>query len=134
MQVTLEIVHNDILPSDEQNTTETAKTFKVNCDKRNITGMDNFTVQVLNASQVSVLPCHAPQDFNLCFIQMNKSYLNMPANKCRGFNTTQPTLLWLSVHNVNTTHYKQYLILSQPWQQAKLTCSHSYPCRCNGKD
>uniref|UniRef100_A0A3Q3WQY5 Thioredoxin domain-containing protein n=1 Tax=Mola mola TaxID=94237 RepID=A0A3Q3WQY5_MOLML len=45
------LVNADILPSEEQNTTETAKTYKVNCDKRNITEMDNFTVQVLNASQ-----------------------------------------------------------------------------------
>lgn len=39
-------------PAEEQNATETAKTYKVNCDKRNTTGMENFTVQVLNASQV----------------------------------------------------------------------------------
>uniref|UniRef100_UPI0037E74C8C thioredoxin domain-containing protein 15 n=1 Tax=Semicossyphus pulcher TaxID=241346 RepID=UPI0037E74C8C len=50
-QVTLDIVHAEITPTEEQNTTETAKTYKVNCDKRNITGMDNFTLQVLNASQ-----------------------------------------------------------------------------------
>lgn len=50
-QVTLDMVHADISSAEEQNTTETAKTYKVNCDKRNITGMDNFTVQVLNASQ-----------------------------------------------------------------------------------
>ncbi|KAB5549379.1 hypothetical protein PHYPO_G00066630 [Pangasianodon hypophthalmus] len=36
---------------DEQNSTETAKTYKVSCDKRSITGLDTFTVQVLNASQ-----------------------------------------------------------------------------------
>lgn len=56
LQVTLEIVHADISPVEEQNATETAKTYKVNCDKRNITGMDSFTVQVLNASQVFMLP------------------------------------------------------------------------------
>ncbi|XP_038563741.1 thioredoxin domain-containing protein 15 [Micropterus salmoides] len=50
-QVTLEIVHADNTPTEEQNVTETAKTYKVNCDRRNITGMDTFTVQVLNASQ-----------------------------------------------------------------------------------
>ncbi|XP_068600970.1 thioredoxin domain-containing protein 15 [Brachionichthys hirsutus] len=49
-QVTLDLVRADIAAAEEQNATET-KTFKVNCDKRNITGMDNFTVQVLNASQ-----------------------------------------------------------------------------------
>uniref|UniRef100_A0A8B9KI54 Thioredoxin domain containing 15 n=1 Tax=Astyanax mexicanus TaxID=7994 RepID=A0A8B9KI54_ASTMX len=36
---------------DEQNSTETAKTYKVSCDKRSITGLESFTVQVLNASQ-----------------------------------------------------------------------------------
>ncbi|KAM9333634.1 thioredoxin domain-containing protein 15 [Pholidichthys leucotaenia] len=46
-QVTLDIVR----VVGEQNTTEAAKTYKVNCDKRNITGMSSFTVQVLNASQ-----------------------------------------------------------------------------------
>ncbi|XP_008330662.1 thioredoxin domain-containing protein 15 [Cynoglossus semilaevis] len=47
-QVTLDIVH---AATEEQNTTEIAKTYKVNCDKRNITGMDTFTVLVLNTSQ-----------------------------------------------------------------------------------
>ncbi|XP_010869348.1 thioredoxin domain-containing protein 15 [Esox lucius] len=49
--VTLEMVHVDTMTNEEQNSTETTKTYKVNCDKRNITGMNNFTVQVLNASQ-----------------------------------------------------------------------------------
>ncbi|XP_037604808.1 thioredoxin domain-containing protein 15 [Sebastes umbrosus] len=50
-QLILDIVRADITPTEEQNTTETAKTYKVNCDKRNITEVDSFTVQVLNASQ-----------------------------------------------------------------------------------
>ncbi|XP_008295390.1 thioredoxin domain-containing protein 15 [Stegastes partitus] len=50
-QVTLDIVRPDVTAAEEQNTTEAAKTYKVNCDKRNVTGMDSFTVQVLNASQ-----------------------------------------------------------------------------------
>lgn len=49
--LTLEMVHTESLAG-EENATETAKTYKVNCDKRNITGMDSFSVQVLNASQV----------------------------------------------------------------------------------
>ena len=59
LQVTLDMVHADVTATEEQNSTETAKTYKVNCDKRNITGMDNFTVQVLNASQVFMLPSEA---------------------------------------------------------------------------
>ncbi|XP_034539725.1 thioredoxin domain-containing protein 15 [Notolabrus celidotus] len=50
-QLTLEMVHAEVTQTEEQNTTEAAKTYKVNCDKRNTTGMDMFTVQVLNASQ-----------------------------------------------------------------------------------
>ncbi|XP_058613616.1 thioredoxin domain-containing protein 15 isoform X1 [Onychostoma macrolepis] len=33
------------------NLTETAKTYKVSCDKRNISGTERFSVQILNASQ-----------------------------------------------------------------------------------
>jgi hypothetical protein len=51
-KVTLDMVHVDAMVTEEQNTTETTKTHKVNCDRRNITGMEDFTVQVLNASQV----------------------------------------------------------------------------------
>ncbi|XP_047462979.1 thioredoxin domain-containing protein 15 isoform X2 [Mugil cephalus] len=50
-QITLDIVRAEVTATEEQNTTETAKTYKVNCDKRNITGINDFTVQVLNASQ-----------------------------------------------------------------------------------
>ncbi|XP_026228961.1 thioredoxin domain-containing protein 15 [Anabas testudineus] len=50
-QVTLDIVRAEVTATEEHNTTESAKMYKVNCDKRNITAMDNFTVQVLNASQ-----------------------------------------------------------------------------------
>lgn len=49
------MVHSNITPSEEHNVTEAAKTYKVNCDKRNMTGLQTFTVQVLNASQVSMM-------------------------------------------------------------------------------
>nr|XP_055037024.1 thioredoxin domain-containing protein 15 [Misgurnus anguillicaudatus] len=45
------VIHTDTMEMKDQNLTETSKPFKVNCDKRNITGMENFTVQVLNATQ-----------------------------------------------------------------------------------
>ncbi|KAL0161880.1 hypothetical protein M9458_041276, partial [Cirrhinus mrigala] len=47
------VIHTDTDTGEtkNQNLTETAKTYKVNCDKRNITGIEPFTVQVLNASQ-----------------------------------------------------------------------------------
>ncbi|XP_073681022.1 thioredoxin domain-containing protein 15 [Garra rufa] len=45
------VIHTDTGETKNQNFSETAKTYKVNCDKRNITGIELFTVQVLNASQ-----------------------------------------------------------------------------------
>lgn len=37
--------------TDESNSTDSNKPLKVNCVERNITGMENFSVQILNASQ-----------------------------------------------------------------------------------
>lgn len=37
---------------EESNATGTAKSPKVNCEERNITGLDHFIVQILNSSQV----------------------------------------------------------------------------------
>ncbi|KAI2650923.1 thioredoxin domain-containing 15 [Labeo rohita] len=45
------VIHTDTGETKNQNFTETAKTYKVNCDKRNISAVELFTVQVLNASQ-----------------------------------------------------------------------------------
>lgn len=50
--MTIDIVNAELSSSEEQNATESAKTYKVNCDKRNITEIDNIAVQVLNSSQV----------------------------------------------------------------------------------
>ncbi|XP_077330093.1 thioredoxin domain-containing protein 15-like isoform X2 [Lithobates pipiens] len=40
------------IKTEESNSTDGNKPLKVNCVERNITGMDNFTLQVLNVSQV----------------------------------------------------------------------------------
>lgn len=45
------VLHSD---AQSQNSTEPAKTYKVSCDRRNITGIERFTVLLLNASQVPV--------------------------------------------------------------------------------
>lgn len=52
MEEVVEMKQESPTGGDEQNSTETAKTYKVSCDKRSITGLDTFTVQILNASQV----------------------------------------------------------------------------------
>lgn len=50
-EVEIEMKQESPAGGEEQNSTETAKTYKVSCDKRSITGLDTFTVQVLNSSQ-----------------------------------------------------------------------------------
>lgn len=71
-QVTLDIVHADTVSAEEQNSTETAKTYKVNCDKRNITGAEDFAVQVLNVSQVSRFPGMSPYFLIQSLIQISE--------------------------------------------------------------
>ncbi|XP_030067436.1 thioredoxin domain-containing protein 15 [Microcaecilia unicolor] len=54
-----EKVQDSVLPEgthaesspEESNTTENTKSPKVNCEERNLTGIENFTLQVLNVSQ-----------------------------------------------------------------------------------
>ncbi|MBN3302570.1 TXD15 protein, partial [Amia calva] len=49
--VTLTMVYTDSMAADEQNSTETAKTPKVSCEKRNGTDVETLIVHILNASQ-----------------------------------------------------------------------------------
>ncbi|KAK3555972.1 hypothetical protein QTP86_032040 [Hemibagrus guttatus] len=51
MEQEIEMEQENPAGGDEQNSTESAKMYKVSCDKRSITGIENFIVQVLNASQ-----------------------------------------------------------------------------------
>lgn len=44
-------------PTAEEKNAEAAKTFKVNCDQRNVSSVDTLAVNVLNASQVTRLSC-----------------------------------------------------------------------------
>lgn len=43
-------------PAEESNSTDGTKAPKVNCEERNTTGIDRFTLQILNVSQVSASP------------------------------------------------------------------------------
>lgn len=61
-QPVLEPVLEPVLPSpaEEHNGTDGAKAPKVNCEERNTTGMDSFTLQILNVSQVCGWPARCP--------------------------------------------------------------------------
>ncbi|XP_016430961.1 thioredoxin domain-containing protein 15 [Sinocyclocheilus rhinocerous] len=45
------VLHSDTGEPQSHNLTETAKTYKVTCDRRNISATERVTVQILNASQ-----------------------------------------------------------------------------------
>ncbi|XP_069754509.1 thioredoxin domain-containing protein 15 [Narcine bancroftii] len=47
----LELTHAESSAVEPSNATGTVKTPKVNCEERNITGLDHFVVQILNSSQ-----------------------------------------------------------------------------------
>ncbi|XP_057590571.1 thioredoxin domain-containing protein 15 isoform X2 [Hippopotamus amphibius kiboko] len=46
-----EVVESDPAPPEDSNTTESLKSPKVNCEERNVTGLENFTLKILNMSQ-----------------------------------------------------------------------------------
>lgn len=52
------VVLETVLPgtAEEPNSTESVKTPKVACEERNVTGISNFTLQILNVSQVNRPP------------------------------------------------------------------------------
>lgn len=47
-----EVAESDPAPPEDANNTESLKSPKVNCEERNVTGLENFTLKILNMSQV----------------------------------------------------------------------------------
>ncbi|XP_064451994.1 thioredoxin domain-containing protein 15 isoform X1 [Mirounga angustirostris] len=46
-----EVAESDPAPPEDANNTESLKSPKVNCEERNVTGLENFTLKILNMSQ-----------------------------------------------------------------------------------
>ncbi|XP_045855371.1 thioredoxin domain-containing protein 15 isoform X1 [Meles meles] len=46
-----EVAESDPAPPEDSNNTESLKSPKVNCEERNVTGLENFTLKILNMSQ-----------------------------------------------------------------------------------
>ncbi|XP_027462075.1 thioredoxin domain-containing protein 15 isoform X1 [Zalophus californianus] len=46
-----EVAESDPAPPEDANNTESLKSPKVNCEERNVTGLENFTLKILNVSQ-----------------------------------------------------------------------------------
>lgn len=46
-----DVAESDPAPTEDANATESLKSPKVNCEERNVTGLENFTLKILNMSQ-----------------------------------------------------------------------------------
>lgn len=46
-----EVAESDPAPTEDSNHTDSQKSPKVNCEERNVTGLENFTLKILNVSQ-----------------------------------------------------------------------------------
>ncbi|ELV11420.1 Thioredoxin domain-containing protein 15 [Tupaia chinensis] len=46
-----EVAETDPAPTEDSNSTESLKSPKVSCEERNVTGLENFTLKILNMSQ-----------------------------------------------------------------------------------
>lgn len=56
-----EAAEADPAPTEDSNHTDSQKSPKVNCEERNVTGIENFTLKILNMSQVrKMTSCFSP--------------------------------------------------------------------------
>lgn len=64
---------SDPAPPEDSNNTESLKSPKVNCEERNVTGLENFTLKILNMSQVrkNFLVLSSTLIYDLIFYQLS---------------------------------------------------------------
>ncbi|KAH0629787.1 hypothetical protein JD844_012155 [Phrynosoma platyrhinos] len=94
--VVLEAVHPT--SAEDSNSTDSMKTPKVNCEERNITGLTNFTLQILNISQV---PFYLSTRFGT--VAVPNILLFQGAKPMARFNHTDRTLETLKTFIFNQT-------------------------------
>ncbi|XP_028907489.1 thioredoxin domain-containing protein 15 [Ornithorhynchus anatinus] len=95
----LATVHGDPSPVEESNGTESLKTPKVNCDERNVTGMENFTLQILNISQ-DLMEFLNPNGSDCTLVLFYTPWCRFSANLAPHFNSLPrafPALYFLAL-------------------------------------
>nr|XP_056712002.1 thioredoxin domain-containing protein 15 [Euleptes europaea] len=95
--VVLEAVHPS--STDETNSTDGMKTPKVNCEERNITGITNFTLQILNISQ-DLMEFLNPNGSDCTLVLFYTPWCRFSANLAPHFNSLPrafPTLHFLAL-------------------------------------
>ncbi|XP_044310488.1 thioredoxin domain-containing protein 15 isoform X2 [Varanus komodoensis] len=95
--VILEAVHPSSV--EDSNSTDSMKTPKVNCEERNITGMTNFTLQILNISQ-DLMEFLNPNGSDCTLVLFYTPWCRFSANLAPHFNSLPrafPTLHFLAL-------------------------------------
>uniref|UniRef100_A0A6J0TNN7 Thioredoxin domain-containing protein 15 n=1 Tax=Pogona vitticeps TaxID=103695 RepID=A0A6J0TNN7_9SAUR len=95
--VLLEAVHPT--SAEDSNSTDMMKTPKVNCEERNITGMTNFTLQILNISQ-DLMEFLNPNGSDCTLVLFYTPWCRFSANLAPHFNSLPrafPTLHFLAL-------------------------------------
>ncbi|CAM5159918.1 unnamed protein product [Natator depressus] len=86
-------------PAEESNNTDNVKTPKVNCEERNITGIRNFTLQILNVSQ-DLMEFLNPNSSDCTLVLFYTPWCRFSANLAPHFNSLPrafPTLNFLAL-------------------------------------
>ncbi|XP_068815394.1 thioredoxin domain-containing protein 15 [Struthio camelus] len=86
-------------PAEEPNGTEGAKTPKVNCEERNVTGVENFTLQILNVSQ-DLMEFLNPNSSDCTLVLFYTPWCRFSASLAPHFNSLPrafPTLRFLAL-------------------------------------
>ncbi|XP_062826426.1 thioredoxin domain-containing protein 15 [Anolis carolinensis] len=95
--VVLEAVHPS--SAEDTNSTDSMKTPKVNCEERNITGITNFTLQILNISQ-DLMEFLNPNGSDCTLVLFYTPWCRFSANLAPHFNSLPrafPTLSFLAL-------------------------------------
>ncbi|NWZ35152.1 TXD15 protein, partial [Brachypodius atriceps] len=100
-QPVLEPVLEPVLPApaEEQNGTDSAKAPKVNCEERNTTGIDRFTLQILNVSQ-DLMEFLNPNSSDCTLVLFYTPWCRFSASLAPNFNSLPrafPTLRFLAL-------------------------------------
>uniref|UniRef100_A0A8C5U6G1 Thioredoxin domain containing 15 n=1 Tax=Malurus cyaneus samueli TaxID=2593467 RepID=A0A8C5U6G1_9PASS len=86
-------------PAEEQNGTDSAKAPKVNCEERNTTGIDRFTLQILNVSQ-DLMEFLNPNSSDCTLVLFYTPWCRFSASLAPHFNSLPrafPTLRFLAL-------------------------------------
>ncbi|NXL51701.1 TXD15 protein, partial [Podilymbus podiceps] len=86
-------------PPEESNSTDSAKAPKVNCEERNVTGIDRFTLQILNLSQ-DLMEFLNPNSSDCTLVLFYTPWCRFSASLAPHFNSLPrafPTLRFLAL-------------------------------------